>query len=165
MAFHVDQQCRLQIAPPTLAFQREQRKAVDCVISFTPSSTRQEVIHQRAQIIILSDLFLMCEHMTASEKASMVQEVLSKYPERAGDGSPFPEMWLCYPPLAGRHLSVVTGGMETELVVAVMGKERFLLEFESREVRDEVLDDLQACIGFASQGQSASSTTCTSIVK
>jgi hypothetical protein len=96
----------------------------------------------------------MCEHMTAMEKASMVQEVLSRYPERAGDGSPFPEMWLCYPPLAGRHLTVVTGGMETELVVGVMGKERFLVEFESREIRDEVKDDLEACIDFASQGES-----------
>lgn len=149
----IPQQCRLQIAPPTLAFRREQRKAVDCIISFTPTSTRQEVVHERAQIIILSDLFLMCEHMAATEKASMVQDVLSRYPERAGDGSPFPEMWLCYPPLAGRHLSVVTGGMETELVVGVMGKERFLLQFESREVRDEVMDDLQACIEFASQGE------------
>jgi len=91
--------------------------------------------------------------MSAMEKAQKVQDVLTNYPERAGDGSPFPEMWLCYPPLAGRHLSVVTGGMEKELVVGVMGKERFLLEFESRETRDEVLEDLQSCVDFAAQSE------------
>jgi hypothetical protein len=96
----------------------------------------------------------MCEHMSATEKAQMVQDVLKKFPERAGDGSPFPEMWLCYPPLAGRHLSVVTGGMEKEIVVGIMGKERFLVKLESREVRDEVLEDLQNCINFAAQGMS-----------
>lgn len=142
------------MAPPTLAFTREQKRAADCEISFTPTCTRQEVVHERAQILILSDLFLMCEHMSATEKAQKAEEVLSKYPERAGDGSPFPEMWLCYPPLAGRHLSAVTGGVETELVVGVMGKEKFSLTFESREVRDEVLADMNVCIEFASKGAS-----------
>jgi hypothetical protein len=141
------------MAPPTLAFRREQRKAADCMIYFTPTSTRKEVIHRRSQVLILSDLFLMCEHMTATEKAQKAQEVLRRHPERAGDGSPFPEMWLCYPPLAGRHLTATTGGVENELVVGVMGREKFLLVFESREVRDEVLEDMEACIQFAGTGE------------
>lgn len=95
----------------------------------------------------------MCEHMTVPEKAQKVQDILSKHPERAGDGSPFPELWLCYPPLAGRHLSAITGGMEDEVIVTVMGKEKFVLKLESRGVRDETLEDLQACIAFATKSK------------
>jgi hypothetical protein len=52
----------------------------------------------------------------------------------------------------------VTGGMEKELVVGVISKERFLLEFESRETRDEVLEDLQSCVHFAAQSEFQSSS-------
>lgn len=92
------------------------------------------------------------------EKASKAQNILVKHPERAGDGSPFPEMWLCYPPLAGRHLSVDTGGLETELVVTVMGRETFLLVFESRGLRAEAFEQLRDCIDFATKGESTAPT-------
>lgn len=147
------QACRLQIAPPTLGFSRQLRRSVDSTISFTPSSTRHEVIHRRAHIFVLTDLFLMCERMSATEKAEKAKEVLDSRPDRVGDGGPLPEMWLLYPPLAGRHLSVLSGGVENELIVTVMQRENFLLTFDDRQTREEILADLQACIAFASDSQ------------
>mgnify|MGYP006950204671 FL=1 len=120
-----------------------------------PSSTRHEVIHRRAHIFVLTDLFLMCERMSASEKAEKAKEVLDSRPDRVGDGGPLPEMWLLYPPLAGRHLSVLSGSVENELIVTVMHRENFLLTFDDRQTREEVLADLQACIAFASNSQSS----------
>lgn len=64
----------------------------DCVIYFTPKSTGQETATTNAHIFILTDLFLVAQHMTPKER------------EHAGpDGA---EMWLSYPPLAGKHLRV-----------------------------------------------------------
>lgn len=91
--------------------------------------------------------------MSASEKAEKAKEMLDSRPDRVGDGGPLPEMWLLYPPLAGRHLSVLSGGVENELIVTVMQRENFLLTFDDRETREEMLADLQACIEFASDSQ------------
>lgn len=144
------QMCKLQIAPPTLNFTRQVRRSADTTIRFTPTSTDHEVIHRRAHIFVLSDLFLMCERMSVTEKAEKAKEVLGQHPDRVGDGGPMPEMWLLYPPLAGRHLSVLSGGMENELIVTVMQRETFLLTFDDRQTREGSLADLQACIEFAS---------------
>jgi hypothetical protein len=73
--------------PANLQFTRSIRFEADVTIYFTPRSTGKEVVHQRAHIVLLTDLFLMCE-MVAPE-------------ERKPDA---PDMWLCYPPLAGKHL-------------------------------------------------------------
>lgn len=80
------------MSPPTLTFTRELRFSLDVVIHFTPHSTGQEVIHNRGHLFLLSDLFLVCERMTPEERAQHGQ-----------DG---PDMWLCYPPLAGKVLRV-----------------------------------------------------------
>lgn len=84
---------RLQMAPPTLTFLREMRFSADVVISLTPRATGQEVIHRRGHIFILSDLFLVCERMTPEERAKT-------------GGVDGPDMWLLYPPLAGKVLRV-----------------------------------------------------------
>jgi hypothetical protein len=84
---------RLQMAPPTLTFLREMRYSADVVIRLTPRATGQEVIHRRGHVFILSDLFLVCERMTPDERA------------KAG-GVDGPDMWLLYPPLAGKVLRV-----------------------------------------------------------
>ncbi len=96
----------------------------------------------------------MCEVMTVADKVAKAQAVLKANPSRAGDGGPLPEMWLLYPPLAGRHLSVLTGGQENELIVEVLKKERFLIQVENREAREEVMEQLRDCIQFASSGES-----------
>jgi len=83
---------RLQMSPPSLTFLREMRFSADVVIRLTPRATGEDVIHRQGHIYILSDLLLVCERMTAAEKA------------KAGiDG---PDMWLLYPPLAGKVLRV-----------------------------------------------------------
>jgi hypothetical protein len=82
----------LKMNPPTLAFAREMLASADCTIAFVPRTTGVEVMHQRGHIFVLSDLFLMAERMTLQERAN--------FPE---DG---PDMWLLYPPLAGKHLRI-----------------------------------------------------------
>lgn len=103
------QKCKLHMNPPGLPHQRQVRSSHDVVIYFTPSSTRQQVVHRRAHLFILTDLFLITDRMEASEKAAMAQRVAAQQPDRLGEGSPMPEMWLAYPPLAGKHLSIVEG--------------------------------------------------------
>jgi hypothetical protein len=82
---------RLQMAPPSLPYVRELRFSVDAVVRLTPRSTGMEVVHQQGHLFLLSDLFLVCERMTPKERT------------QANDGA---DMWLCYPPLAGKVLRV-----------------------------------------------------------
>jgi hypothetical protein len=104
-----EQKCKLQMNPPHLPFQRNLRSSHDVTIYFTPNSTGQQVIHQRAHVFILTDLFLVAEWMEAADKAARAQQVAREQPERVGQGGPMPEMWLSYPPLAGKHLMVAEG--------------------------------------------------------
>jgi len=80
------------MSPPSLTFTRELRTSLDVVIRFTPRATGVEVIHREGHIFLLSDLFLVCERMTSEER------------QRSGNDSA--DMWLCYPPLAGKVLRV-----------------------------------------------------------
>ncbi len=77
--------CQLQMRPANLPFAREMRKSADVVIHFTPSSGGPEITLRRAHIFLLTDLFLICERMTPSEKAEHSQ------------GGVGPDMWLLYP--------------------------------------------------------------------
>ena len=83
---------RLQIFPPNLPFQRDIRIESDVTISFVPKSTGVEVIHPEGHVFLLTDLFLICERMSAEDLAQ--------------SGLDGPDMWLCYPPLAGKVLRV-----------------------------------------------------------
>lgn len=78
------------MSPPSLTFTREIRTSVDVVIRFTPRATGVEVVHNEGHIFLLSDLFLLCERMKPEDRQD-------------NDG---PDMWLCYPPLAGKVLRV-----------------------------------------------------------
>lgn len=95
--------------PPQLPFQRNLRSSHDVTIYFTPNSTGQQVVHQRSHVFVLTDLFLVAEWMEAMDKAAKAQQVAREQPERVGKGGPMPEMWLSYPPLAGKHLMVAEG--------------------------------------------------------
>lgn len=95
--------------PPTQPFTRTLRSSHDVSIFFTPSATGSTVTYRRAHIFILSDLFLIAEWMDATDKAAKAIQVAKEQPERVGQGGPMPEMWLCYPPLAGRHLIFAEG--------------------------------------------------------
>ena len=68
------------------------RCSADVLLSFTPKSTGTEMVIPRGHVFILTDLLLVCERMTPQER------------DRGGpDG---PDMWLTFPPLAGKHLRV-----------------------------------------------------------
>lgn len=141
--------CKLQMSPATLDFYRSIKRSIDAEVAFTPTSTNVDVKHSRGHVFVLTDLFLICEHMPAEEKVAKAQEVYRNQPHRIGDGGPMPELWLCYPPLAGRHLAVVSGPMETQLIVTVMKREKFLIQVESRQAREDLLEELQSCIQFS----------------
>lgn len=80
------------MSPPSLTYTREIRCSLDLVIRVTPRATGQEIVHRRGHIFLLSDLFLICERMSLEERATI--------------GASGPDMWLCYPPLAGKVLRV-----------------------------------------------------------
>ena len=86
------QQCRLQMSPPGLPFTRTIRFSVDVAIHFVPRTTGQKVYTPQGHIFLLTDLFLVCERMSDAERAAY--------------GPDGPDMYLCYPPLAGKHLRV-----------------------------------------------------------
>lgn len=94
--------------PPTLGFTRHLRSSHDVTIHFSPTAAPAKT-HRRAHIFILSDLFIVAEWMDATDKAAKAIQVAREQPERVGQGGPMPEMWLCYPPLAGKHLMVAEG--------------------------------------------------------
>jgi hypothetical protein len=144
------------MAPPALTYTRELRFSVDVIIRLTPQATGNEVVHSRGHIFLLSDLFLVCERMTPEERLQH---------ESGG-----PDMWLRYPPLAGKVLRVsevpdqgwyspfaLFGSLNLRhvdniLQVAVMRKETLILEAETKEVRDFMLAQFKECIEFAGSG-------------
>ncbi|KAK7058887.1 hypothetical protein VNI00_001511 [Paramarasmius palmivorus] len=128
---------RLQMCPPTLTFTRELRCSVDLNIRFTPRSTGVEVVHKRGHVFLLSDLFLVSERMTAEERA-----------EHGSNGA---DMWLCYPPLAGKVLRVSDmPGEDQSLQIHIMRKEILILTLDSVEARNQLFNDFKECIEFAS---------------
>jgi hypothetical protein len=80
------------MAPPALTYTRELRLSVDVIIRLTPKATGIQVVHSRGHIFLLSDLFLVCERMAPEERL--------QHPPSG------PDMWLRYPPLAGKVLRV-----------------------------------------------------------
>jgi len=89
---HLDQTVKLHMSPPSLTFTREMRTSSDVLIRFTPRATGVEVIHRHGHIFLLSDLFLVCERITPEDRTRVGREDA--------------DMWLCYPPLAGKVLRV-----------------------------------------------------------
>ena len=80
------------MSPPGLPFTRVIRFSVDVGIRFTPRATGQETYTPQGHIFLLTDLFLVCEWMSEAERAAC--------------GPDDPDMYLSYPPLAGKHLRV-----------------------------------------------------------
>ncbi|KAG5654104.1 hypothetical protein H0H81_007518 [Sphagnurus paluster] len=127
---------RLQMAPPSLTFTRELRVSTDVVIRFIPQSTGVEVVHSLGHIFLLSDLFLVSERMTPEDRA------MSR-----SDGA---DMWLCYPPLAGKVLRIFeVPDQPTAFKVTIMRKETLVLETESVEARDTLMGHFRDCIEFS----------------
>lgn len=130
--------CQLQMNPPSLPFPRSLRKSADVVIHFTPSSGGPEISIRRAHIFLLTDLFLVCERMTPSEKAEL------------SHGGMGPDMWLLYPPLAGKHLRVADmGGQGNVLSITILKKEKLVVHTDSREAKEDWLEHFADCQRFA----------------
>lgn len=112
------------MAAPNLPFTRALRQASDVKLSFYPLSdpTLQELVINRAYVFLLTDLFLICSKMTGEERQAM----------KGVDGQG-PDMWLMYPPLAGKHLRVSDGREVGELIITVMKKEKLTFRTESKE--------------------------------
>ncbi|KAI0348503.1 hypothetical protein BDW22DRAFT_1385910 [Trametopsis cervina] len=129
-------QVRLQITPPSLHYTRELRMSIDVVLNFIPRSTGVEITQESGHIFLLTDLLLICERMTPQELA------------RSGpDGA---DMWLLYPPLAGKHLRVGPAeGSDSALAVTILRKETVIMSCESRSMRDKLLEEFRDCIDRA----------------
>ena len=59
-----------------------------------------------------------------------------------------PDMWLLYPPLAGKHLRVSEGKEEGELEVTVMRKEKLIIRTESSLAAREWKTAFEDAIAF-----------------
>ncbi|KAF9015261.1 hypothetical protein BDQ17DRAFT_1340752 [Cyathus striatus] len=126
---------KLQLASVNLTFTREIRLSIDVTISFTPRATGVEVIHRRAHIIILSDLFLVCERMSAEEKANQPHDA---------------DMWLCYPPLAGKVLRLSELPDKGNAVqIAIMRKEFLVIDAGSSDLCELMISRFKECIDFS----------------
>lgn len=127
------------MAPPNLAFARTIRRASDVKLSFYPLSdpSMRQLVLPRAYIFLLTDLFLICSRLTPEERAA------TQGPD--GEG---PDMWLLYPPLAGKHLRVSEGRDEGELEIVVMKKERLSLRAESGRAAQEWKAAFEETIAF-----------------
>ncbi|GAA5983766.1 hypothetical protein JCM10908_005916 [Rhodotorula pacifica] len=127
--------CKLQIQPGSLPFQRELRFSADADLSFTPTSdlSHRLVTHPRAHILILTDLFLVCERVAPEDSS-------------AANGADF---WLVYPPLAGKHLRVSQQDLDS-LEVTIMQKERLVFRFHGSGAV-ALARDLAAAVQAAAQ--------------
>ncbi|UZJ56586.1 hypothetical protein CBS101457_005906 [Exobasidium rhododendri] len=129
--------CQLRMNPPNIPFTRVLKKSADVVIYFTPSSTGQELVLRRAHIFLLSDLFLVCERKTPMERAE-------------GGQISAADMWLLYPPLAGKHLRVTDNGVQgNSISVQILKKETLVIHTESREAKVEWMNEFEQCRQFA----------------
>ncbi|GAA6060094.1 hypothetical protein JCM10212_003502 [Sporobolomyces blumeae] len=110
--------CKLQMQPPSLTFTRRLRKAASVTIAFTPASdpSRRQVVHSNAYVILLTDLFLVCEWNPTGETSTAGQDLN-----------------LLYPPLAGKHLRASGPSNGNELDVSIMGKENLTIRFAGGE--------------------------------
>lgn len=84
------QSVRLSINSSHLHYTRELRLSEDAEIHFTPRSTSVGIIHRQGHVFLLTDLLLVCERMTAEDRNHTESETA--------------DMWLCYPPLAAKHI-------------------------------------------------------------
>ncbi|KZT72762.1 hypothetical protein DAEQUDRAFT_762575 [Daedalea quercina L-15889] len=130
------QQIRLQLSPPSLHYAREIRFSADVVVRFTPRSTGTEMVHELGHVFILTDLFVLCERMKPRDRAQF--------------GPDGPDMWLMYPPLAGKHLRVSpSGDSDTALSVTVLRKETLTLHTLTPALRDRLYSEFAECIDAA----------------
>ncbi|BGP16734.1 hypothetical protein JCM10213v2_004736 [Rhodosporidiobolus nylandii] len=124
--------CKLQMQPPTLPYRRQLRKASPCNLSFYPSCDPSRLVsHPHAFLILLTDLFLICERMSPS----------------ANSVDPAQDLWLAYPPLAGKHLAAELG-QQGDLDITVMRRERLTFRFADEREAEEWKRAIEETVQF-----------------
>lgn len=128
------------------------RLSEDAFIHFTPKSTALDVVHEQGHIFLLTDLFLVCEWIMPSERVGLESEQM--------------DMWLCYPPLAAKHLRVgavdgtvayialktlrlIMSCLVDALEITILKKEVLIVRLGSTSKRDFMLREFQAVIDAA----------------
>ncbi|KAH8120387.1 hypothetical protein DFH11DRAFT_59126 [Phellopilus nigrolimitatus] len=124
---------RLSINSLNLPYTRELRLSEDAAIHFTPKGSGLGVIHRQGHIFLLTDLFLVCERMTPDDRARCESDA---------------DMWLCYPPLAAKHLRATPVG-DDHLEIFILKKETMLLKLDSVAKRDYLLKEFRSTINLA----------------
>lgn len=126
------------MAPPSLTFSRFVRQTSEATFTIVPSCDpqRREVVTRRARLVLLTDLLMFCEVMPDEDRLSASQ--------------PGAEMWLMYPPLAGKHLRVDKALDPLAFEVTVMKREKVVVKVATRESRDAWVRSLEDAIDFGS---------------
>lgn len=128
-------QCRLLLAPPTLAYSRSLRYSSDAKFKIRPQSDpNREIETHFGRLVLLTDLLMFCEYKEHSS------------PQH-------PVMWLMYPPLAGKHLQVIPVDNDLEIAfdVVAMGKEVVRVSVSSQAEREAWIHHLHETIEFGRQ--------------
>ncbi|EGG10635.1 uncharacterized protein MELLADRAFT_115506 [Melampsora larici-populina 98AG31] len=122
--------CQLHMAPANLSFSRSIRLAGDASFFFCPKSDPTvQMTTTYGRLVLLTDLLIFCESMTGS---------------KAPGGA---DMWLMYPPLAGKHLRISHAEQdERQFQVTIMRKETIFVTVSSRAERDRWMQVLKEAI-------------------
>ncbi|KAH9814810.1 hypothetical protein DFH28DRAFT_1082592 [Melampsora americana] len=131
--------CQLHMAPSNLSFSRSIRLAGDASFFFCPKSDPTiQMTTTYGRLILLTDLLIFCESMTGSKAAGEA------------------DMWLMYPPLAGKHLRISHAEQdERQFQVTIMRKETIFVTVSSRAERDRWMQVLKEAIDHGSSRPSS----------
>lgn len=129
--------CRLQMAPPTLPFQRQLRINDSARLQFTSSS--KERVYERARLILLTDLLLVGEDV-----------------EPHAMPPPSHDIRLTFPPLSGRFIDMddQSSPNPCEIRLSIMKRVDLIITLPSPERKAQWIRELQACKHFGAQSRS-----------
>lgn len=85
------QQLDVKLQPPNLPFRRELILHDDFIVILPNTDDKSHKAHVKAHIFLFTDMLLICQRLNAEEKKS----------------NPTKEFWVLYPPLSGRHLTLL----------------------------------------------------------
>ncbi|WFD26401.1 hypothetical protein MNAN1_001381 [Malassezia nana] len=128
--------CRLQMAPPTLPFQRQLR--INDSVRLVLLSNNREYVFERARLVLLTDLLLVAEDMAPYALAPGAQDVR-----------------LMFPPLSGRFVDL-HDQIESNpqgLRLSIMKRVELLITLPSQDRKAQWVRELQACKQFGAQNR------------
>lgn len=128
--------CRLQMAPPTLPFQRQLR--INDSVRLVLVSNNREYVFERARLVLLTDLLLVAEDMAPYAIAPAAQDVR-----------------LMFPPLSGRFVDMHDQGESNPqgLRLSIMKRVELIITLPSSDRKAHWIRELQACKQFGAQSR------------